>query len=685
MKRGLIASAVASMLFAGAVAGVGAINAVETTGVPMPGPGAVATYSAMPLGGGTETDVTGITLQWNPIEQVRAQDFALHNAWRMDMLIDTADGDAHRYWAYYDAESGEALLDGQETVRTGAIYDMRGPLGVPSYGQTRGEIDLAFDLYHVMRGVCGMADGHRLDAKADQVRLGGHCSRWDDAATTTFDRIGDLRYQNPDDERFIVAYEPGVPFPTELTVPLSDMVLRIPHTDAVWRLELQEWQGAPAYPPVPGIVDAGPGPVERLPITDAGLDDSAVDHPFPLSQAVAAAILDEQSPRVAHFLDERPQAYVLQAWSSDWIDGSGNAHHNWWITWSDGQDWITKRVVDRPGQVMGYSHPALPRQIDVEAWSHDGMADRPKPAPAQLPASLPDPAQVMDRHALFSPEDLSMNRYGFGHYCQVTCDDVVSLVAGGWFTMDTRDDDPFIGTRQQLDGAHYQYDQLMVLGDGTVTYTERASWSAPPRLEPIQSETAPEQQSGEDAVWSPPSSQAVASAGALALLGGILVYLAPLAKVPAVALFSRIRGEHLLEHPTRSAIMAAVEAEPGIHFQDLSRRLELGKSTLEHHLKKLTQARHLVVKVSPGYTCYFPRRTDRAVMAAAPFLRSPGPRKILEEVVHGSNGTVAAIARTTGLSTSTVSHHLNRMKAAGLVAGGGRAGFRATAKAQHVV
>ena len=128
-----------------------------------------------------------------------------------------------------------------------------------------------------------------------------------------------------------------------------------------------------------------------------------------------------------------------------------------------------------------------------------------------------------------------------------------------------------IGTTE---GFQYAYDQLMVLDDGRITYQEHALSEAPPAIQVPDSTSAPPDSEGSTAnVWTPPTARQAAAVGAFAALGGLLVYLLPGLKAPFFALFSRIRGEHLLEHPARAQIMVVIEADPGIHFQELMRRL----------------------------------------------------------------------------------------------------------------
>jgi predicted transcriptional regulator len=131
----------------------------------------------------------------------------------------------------------------------------------------------------------------------------------------------------------------------------------------------------------------------------------------------------------------------------------------------------------------------------------------------------------------------------------------------------------------------------------------------------------------------------------------------------------------VLEHPARSKIMQAIEAEPGVHFLALSRRLAIGNGTLDHHLRKLEQANLVRRHSSPGYVCFFPAGTGWAAMQAAPALRSDGGRAVAKALAEQPGATSREIAAKLGLAPSTVAYHLKRLQGAGVVTTG-RTGSR---------
>jgi predicted transcriptional regulator len=92
-----------------------------------------------------------------------------------------------------------------------------------------------------------------------------------------------------------------------------------------------------------------------------------------------------------------------------------------------------------------------------------------------------------------------------------------------------------------------------------------------------------------------------------------------------------------------------------------------GKGAVEHHLRKLVDAGLVVRHQGPGYTCFFPPRTDHRVAAVAGVLKSASARRVLAAVQARPGLSSAELAAATGLDASTVSHHVHRLAAAGLL------------------
>lgn len=171
-------------------------------------------------------------------------------------------------------------------------------------------------------------------------------------------------------------------------------------------------------------------------------------------------------------------------------------------------------------------------------------------------------------------------------------------------------------------------------------------------------------------VWVMPEPATAATLAAVGAAAGGLFLLWPALKAALAALpmFSRIRDEDLLEHPVRNQIHQTVTEEPGIHFQEMVRRVGKGRGTTEHHLRKMVAAGVLVEKAQRGFTCYFPKgRIDRNLMVAAPLMKSEGARQVMHAVAQQPGTAALDIAGHLGISTSTVNYHVKKLAEAGLL------------------
>jgi predicted transcriptional regulator len=117
--------------------------------------------------------------------------------------------------------------------------------------------------------------------------------------------------------------------------------------------------------------------------------------------------------------------------------------------------------------------------------------------------------------------------------------------------------------------------------------------------------------------------------------------------------------------PSRRALLAAVEAHPGIHFNELARLTQQGRGAVQHHLKIL-EARGSIRMVRYGrYTCVYPAQAPPT--PADGVLKSEVARR-LDGMVRLTPGMTAADAsRMLGVTYGAAAYHMRRMAEAGLV------------------
>ena len=123
-----------------------------------------------------------------------------------------------------------------------------------------------------------------------------------------------------------------------------------------------------------------------------------------------------------------------------------------------------------------------------------------------------------------------------------------------------------------------------------------------------------------------------------------------------------------LELETRRRIYQFLQKLPGAHMREIGRELAIPMGTLEYHLHYLVKANLLTTRQDPRYTRYFPTgelsRRDKDVLA---LLRQKVPRQIAAHLLLAPGSSHGALLEKFALAASTLSFHLKKLVAAGIV------------------
>jgi hypothetical protein len=437
------------------------------------------------------------------------------------------------------------------------------------------------------------------------------------------------------------------------------------------------------------VVTPAPPPLVLAARTEAGPDATGFDHPYPLATAWQRAKTDLTYTDLQDWLATHPEAYIGQARFVE-VTQDGQPSYHWYIVLSDGREQFAFRHIHTMGPAalpVGAFPLGVPAPTGGDSYDRlDNWEEGPYPLPSQLPAELPTIASIAQTWEALTGRD-DANAYGFRFNCHdngTACQDTSSIEAG-------IDRDDSIGRYTPAGGLerHIQSNLLQVGSDGsleslqerttTQDYNGQLDIEEPRGASPaVEPESAKLTTFTEGPSWVPTPKEA-AAVGGIAMLATLAFWLWPLAKGGGIGLFSRVHKDRLLDNPLRAQLVQRIEAEPGIHHNALVRDLAKGKGAAEHHLDKLVAARLVLRHRSPGYTCYFPVGTDHRRMAASPATKADGARRILDALHNGVTG-VRGIAIVTELAPSTVSHHLERLRAAGLVVGDGKSGYHAVTR-----
>lgn len=449
------------------------------------------------------------------------------------------------------------------------------------------------------------------------------------------------RFVSDADPRVAAWYAPGLPVPVQLRLPaVAEGVLR-PQYDMIFELVSFE-RGATVAPSA--AVESVPSGQEHLKARAwhplHGPAATTVDHPYPIADAVRDARADPRAASFVLYLRDHPDAYLVAAHGQTVMDGL--ATHEWDLEFTDGKEGI-RYLIQRTAGVNRYSE--LPTNIHA-VWA---------PSLAQMPAQLPAVADILERWTLIRDVPAGDVAYGYGIRCGAPGCPAVEVVV-------------HVG-ENNLVGERRQTDLLAVAHDGEVLYRVRHDSQSVPILADLGLTNAPptpEDAPGRLSLLSP--SPRLAAAVATGLVATLLVWLAPLLKsAPWSGLFSRVKPAQVLEHPVRQQILDAVHAEPGIHFQELTRRVERGRGVVGHHLAKLEEAGLVQSVHQYGYLCLFPPGSAASERRAAGAVKAPAAQRILGAVRDSPGVTTQDLAQQLHLSPSTVHGHVQRLLGAGLV------------------
>jgi predicted transcriptional regulator len=114
---------------------------------------------------------------------------------------------------------------------------------------------------------------------------------------------------------------------------------------------------------------------------------------------------------------------------------------------------------------------------------------------------------------------------------------------------------------------------------------------------------------------------------------------------------------------TRDRIAAHVRAEPGVHFNELVRELDLAPGQTQYHLRRLD----VTADERFGRTHYFPPGYDEWERGALALLRRETAADIVAVLLADGPLSAGETAARVGIARSTLSWHRDRLEAAGLV------------------
>jgi predicted transcriptional regulator len=415
-------------------------------------------------------------------------------------------------------------------------------------------------------------------------------------------------------------------------------------------------------------------PVTKAPRRPWGPDDGDLkDHPFPLREAFERARDDPGNATLRNYLSAHPDAYTAYARYTEDVD-EPVLRRQWMFHLTAGDGGLTTciREVTEPQRAGPVPVGALGTSTRYE-YGRCGYAAA-FPAPSLVPSEVPTVGSLLARWTPYEGPDRVPNGWTYHVGCNNGPCTAAIIEAGPSFDRtafaSTGGPPPLPYNQTQTSVTSvvtFDGDGRAVKMEASEYRFERSPKAAPPSSPPETADIHVESLNIE--TWVFPQGRYAIATGSVAALVGLVFWLWPSLKgALSFGLFSRVQRDSALDQATRSQLHALVEANPGIHFQEIVRRSGRGQGTVDHHLRKLVDVGLLVRQQAPGFVCFFPKGSvDRRVMAAAPVLKADGARAVLEAVAARPGLSGLGIGAVTGLDRGTVSYHLRRLSQAALV------------------
>lgn len=135
--------------------------------------------------------------------------------------------------------------------------------------------------------------------------------------------------------------------------------------------------------------------------------------------------------------------------------------------------------------------------------------------------------------------------------------------------------------------------------------------------------------------------------------------------------------EEVLAVQTRRALFDFVRRNPGFHLREIARALDLSITLVDYHLRFLEKHDLVGSSMDGEYKRYYPRSTpgdatagpalsepEKQILAT---LRQPVPFRVVAYLMERESATHKEILAKVPVSPSTLSHHLKKMLATGVL------------------
>ncbi|MEF8856967.1 MAG: winged helix-turn-helix transcriptional regulator [Haloplanus sp.] len=117
----------------------------------------------------------------------------------------------------------------------------------------------------------------------------------------------------------------------------------------------------------------------------------------------------------------------------------------------------------------------------------------------------------------------------------------------------------------------------------------------------------------------------------------------------------------------RHQVREHVRTNPGVHFNELARNLDIATGQAQYHLRRLGRDDEVVAERIRGRTHYFLPEYDAWERRMLALYRRDTTRALITLLLDGGRLPAATVAERLGLARSTVSWHVDTLVEAGIL------------------
>ena len=131
----------------------------------------------------------------------------------------------------------------------------------------------------------------------------------------------------------------------------------------------------------------------------------------------------------------------------------------------------------------------------------------------------------------------------------------------------------------------------------------------------------------------------------------------------SLAIFSRIRRSHILNHETRDRICSHIRENPGAHFTAIKKDLGLSTGVLSYHMERLERENFVISRAEGKYKRFYPPRWDQPPAIHLSQIQEI----ILEQIKRRPGISQSDLGSSIGRNRKVINYQAHQLRELGLI------------------